>query len=168
MSRLTNALRATTCAALMGSFACLGTATATADSNSDTLFGSLSKGYTQSNCNTTDPLSGSLATVLCGQSPDSSGPAKALYALYSSSTDLSGAFTANLKDETLSPCGDNQQNPTVWHQGNSTASAGQVACGIYQGNAEVIWTTDAKNVLSYVRAGNGDVPSLYKWWQSNG
>ena len=168
MSHLSNALRAATAAALMGSFACLGTATATADQNSDTLFGSLSKGYSQSNCNTTDPVTSALATVICGQSPDSTGPAKALYALYSNPTDLAASFTANLKDETLSPCGDNQSNPTVWHQGNSTSSAGQVACGIYQGNAEVIWTTDAKNVLSWVRAGNGDIASLYKWWQTNG
>jgi hypothetical protein len=43
-----------------------------------------------------------------------------------------------------------------------------VACGTYQDAAEIIWTTDAKNVLSYIRASNTDVQALYKWWRTNG
>jgi hypothetical protein len=31
-----------------------------------------------------------------------------------------------------------------------------------------MWTTDAKNVMSFIRASNSDVPSLYKWWLTNG
>ncbi len=50
----------------------------------------------------------------------------------------------------------------------ATTSAGSVACGTYQNAAEIIWTTDAKNVLSYIRASNTDVPTLFQWWQANG
>ena len=34
--------------------------------------------------------------------------------------------------------------------------------------AEIIWTNDAKNVLSYIRASNTDVGSLFQWWRANG
>jgi hypothetical protein len=43
-----------------------------------------------------------------------------------------------------------------------------VACGTYQNAAEIIWTTDAKTVLSYIRGANTDVPALYQWWKTNG
>jgi hypothetical protein len=167
MSHLTNALRVTTVAALMGGFAYLGSVTATADPNSDTLAGSLSKGYTTSNCTPQDAPTGTLAAISCGQNADSKGPVKAMYLLYNNGTDLASSFTSNLKDESLTNCGD-AQSPTVWHQGSATTNAGQVACGTYQGAAEIIWTTDAKNVLSYIRAANADVPALYEWWRTNG
>jgi hypothetical protein len=174
MSHLTNALRAATAAALMGSFACVGIATATADPNTgnasdvNTLAGVLSKGYGLNNC-TAQPISnGQLAALTCGQSPDPAGPVQAKYMLFGSADDLTGSFKASIKDDVLTTCGDAGQSPTSWHQGNATTNAGQVACGTYQNGAEVIWTTDAKNVLSYIRASNTDVPALYQWWRTNG
>jgi hypothetical protein len=71
-------------------------------------------------------------------------------------------------DDVLTACGDRGRSPTTWHQGSSTTNAGSVACGTYQNGAEIIWTTDAKNVLSYIHASNTDVPSLYQWWRANG
>lgn len=172
MSHLTTALRAATAAALMGSFACVGTPTATADP-SDTLASALSKGYTTSNCSS-QPISevqSELPTVVavleCGQNSDPSGPVFARYFLLPNSADLASAFTKLSSMDTLSNCGD-AKSPTVWHQGNSTDSAGQVACGTYKGQAEVIWTTNAKNVASFVRASGGDTASLYQWWRTNG
>jgi hypothetical protein len=172
MSHLTKALQAATAAALMGSCACLGAATANADPT-DTLVGALSKGYTKSNCSpqavseVQDLLPTAIAVLQCGQNSDSTGPTAAKYFLLPNSADTASAFTKLSGADTLTKCGD-AQSPTVWHQGSSTDSAGQVACGTYQGQAEVTWTTDAKNVVSFVRAANGDVPSLYKWWQANG
>ena len=166
MSHLTNALRAAMAAALMGSFACVGTATATADPT-DTLAGSLSKGYTTSNCSSQTPPSGVSAVLQCGQNSDPNGPVFAKYLLFGNSSDLASSFTNSLGSDTLTNCGD-AKSPTTWHQGSSTDSAGQVACGTYQGQAEVIWTTDAKNVMSLIRASNGDTASLYQWWRSNG
>jgi hypothetical protein len=172
MSHLTNALRAATAAALMGSFACLGTATATADPT-DTLTGALSQGYTTSNCSPQAPSEVAsvfptvVAILQCGQNADASGPVLAKYFLFANSTDLGSAFTKLIGSDTLTNCG-TATSPTVWHLQNSTASAGQVACGTDSGQAEVIWTQDAKNVLSFVRASNGDSASLYTWWQAKG
>ncbi len=175
MSHLSNALRAATAAALMGSFALAGTVTASADptntgSSSDinTLAASLSKGYGLNNCTAQNITSGELAALTCGQSPDPSGPVQAKYILFSNGDALSGSFKASIKDDALTACGDAGQSPTTWHQGSSTTNAGQVACGTYQNAAEIIWTTDAKNILSYIRGSNNDVPTLYQWWRANG
>jgi hypothetical protein len=81
---------------------------------------------------------------------------------------LAGSFKASIKDDVLTACGDSGQSPTTWHQGSNSANSGSVACGTYQNAAEVIWTTDAKNVLSYIRGSNTDVPALYQWWRANG
>ena len=168
MSYLNTALRAATAAALLGGLAYVGTATANADPN-DTLTASLSKGYSSSNCTPKEPPAGVAAAINCGQNADAAGPVKATYLLYNSPADLQGGFTASIKDESLTQCGDSGgQSPTTWHQGSAGANAGQVACGTYQDAAEIIWTTDAKNVLSYIRASNTDVQALYKWWRTNG
>ncbi|KZS66641.1 serine/threonine protein kinase [Mycobacterium ostraviense] len=173
MSHFITALRAAAAAALMGSLACLGTATANADptgtaSDVNTLAGSVSKGYGLNNCTAQTITSGELAALSCGQNPDAAGPALAKYILFATPDDMNGSFKASIKDETLTACGDSGQSPTTWRQGSAGATAGQVACGTYQGAAEIIWTTDAKNVLSYIRAGNSDVPALYQWWRTNG
>ncbi|CAM4152185.1 hypothetical protein MB901379_00609 [Mycobacterium basiliense] len=173
MSHLRAVLRAATAAAAVGSLACVGTATASADptgtaSDVNTLAGSLSKGYGLNNCAAQSITSGELAALSCGQSPDSAGPVQAKYILFANPDDMNGSFKASIKDDTLTACGDSGQSPTTWHQGSATTPAGQVACGTYQGAAEIIWTTDAKNVLSYIRAANTDVPALYQWWRTNG
>lgn len=166
MSHLTTALRAATAAALMGSFACLGTATANADP-SDTLAASLSKGYSPSNCKSGQATGSVVAEYDCGQNPDSNGPAAAVYQLFNNSSDLAAAFTSEINGVSLTSCGDSGQSPGTWHQGDS-GTAGQVACGPYQGAATITWTIDAKKVLGHLRASNTDVGALYKWWQSNG
>jgi hypothetical protein len=174
MSPLANVLRAATAAALMGGSVVAGTATAAADpatgSSTDvnTLAASLSKGYGLNNCQSAAVSSPVLAELDCGQSPDSSGPAAGIYQLFSNSSDLAAAFTAENNGVSLSACGDNGQSPGTWHQGSSGQTAGQVACGTYKNAAVITWTTDAKNVLSHIRASNTDVNALYQWWRTNG
>ena len=175
MPHLSKALRAATATVLMGSFAFAGTVTANADptntgSSADinTLAASLSKGYGLNNCTAQDLTSGELAALTCGQSPDPSGPAQAKYILFSNGDNLASSFKTSIKDDVLTACGDSGQSPTTWHQGSATTNSGSVACGTYQNAAEIIWTTDNKNILSYIRASNTDVPSLYQWWRTNG
>ena len=175
MPHLSNALRAATATVLTAGFAVAGAAAATADptttgSSADvnTLAGSLSKGYGLNNCTAQNLSSGELAALSCGQSPDPNGPVQAKYILFSNGNDLAGSFKASIKDDVLTACGDAGQSPTTWHQGSSTSNSGSVACGTYQNAAEIIWTTDAKNILSYIRGSNNDVPALYQWWRANG
>lgn len=170
MGPLSNVLRAATATALVGGVAAAGTVTATADPTADlnTLAASLSKGYGLNNCTPQNLSSGELAALTCGQSPDPAGPVQAKYILFSNADNLAGSFKASIKDDLLTACGDSGQSPTTWHQGSSNANSGQVACGTYQNAAEIIWTTDAKNVLSLIRGSNADVAALYQWWRANG
>ena len=166
MSYLTTTLRASTAAAVISGFAFAGIATAAADPT-DALAGSLSKGYSPGNCPSQSPPTGVAAVLQCGQNRDTSGPVFAKYMLFNNASDLASSFTNSINADTLTNCGD-AKSPTVWHQGNSTDSAGQVACGTYQGQAEVIWTTEAKTVMSLIRGSSGDIASLYQWWRANG
>ena len=174
MSRLSNALRGTAATMLTGGLALACAPVVSADpantgnpADTNTLAASLSKGYGLNNCTAQNISSGELASLTCGQSPDPAGPVQAKYILFSSADNLAGSFKASIKDDVLAACGDSGQSPTTWHQG-STSNSGSVACGTYQNAAEVIWTTDTKNVLSYIRAANTDIPSLYQWWRANG
>lgn len=168
----TNTLRAATAAALTATCFCLGTATATADTTGssadvNTLASSLAKGYGLNNCQSTALTGAEVAELQCGQNPDSSGPASAVYELFTSGNDLTGAYASNLKDVTLSACsGSGSTAPGPWHQGNADQAGGQVACGTYKDVSVVLWTVDGKRVLGSVFS-KGDVPSLYKWWQAN-
>jgi hypothetical protein len=172
MSHLSNALRAASAAALIGGFAIVGAAPATADPNTgssadiNTLAALLAKGYGPNNCKSGD-ISGTkeLAEFDCGQNPDPNGPAAAVYMLFGSGTDLSSAFSANLKDMTFNNCGADIQSPGTWSQNGQTG--GQVACGSYQGAAVILWTTDSKNMLGHLRGSSTDIGPLYKWWQAN-
>lgn len=175
MSHLSNALRVVTAAAAACGCALAGTATAAADpantgSSSDinTLAASLSKGYGLNNCTAQNITTGELASLTCGQSPDPSGPVQAKYILFNNGENLVGSFKASIKDDVLGTCGDSGQSPTSWHQGSNSGNAGQVACGTYQNAAEIIWTSDAKNILSYIRGSNTDAAALYQWWRANG
>jgi hypothetical protein len=171
MSHLTNALRAASVTALIGSFSFAGTATATGDPNTgssadiNTLAASLPKGYGLNNCQPAQLTGGAKAELDCGQNPDPSGPKVGIYVLYGNSTDTAASFSATINGVSLSACGDSGQSPGTWHQGGQTA--GQIACGTYQNAATVTYTIDSKNVVGHIVGSNTDVASLYKWWQAN-
>lgn len=168
----TNLPRAAMIAALTAALCCVGTATATADTTGssadvNTLAASLAKGYGLNNCQSSALTGAEVAELQCGQNPDSSGPASAVYQLFKSANDLSGAYASSLKDVTLSSCsGSGSKEPGPWHQASSDQAGGQMACGTYKGVSLVLWTVDGKNVLGSVFS-KADVPSLYKWWQAN-
>jgi hypothetical protein len=171
-SRLTAVVRAASASALIGGLAVAGTATATADPSADdtTLAGALSKGYTLSNCAPQPHAGNVLAQIACNQNPDPNGPAGAQYFLFPNADALASTFKTSIRQDgiNLTNCGD-AQSPATWsQQGNQ---AGQVACATVQqqgGVAQIMWTTDAKNVMAFIRSANNDVSSLYKWWLTNG
>ncbi|OBI94586.1 serine/threonine protein kinase [Mycobacterium alsense] len=172
MPLLSRALRAAAATALVGGFALAGAAAATADptgnpADVNTLAGSLSKGYDLNNCNPGKLDAGELAVLTCGQSSDPAGPVQARYILFSNGDNLAASFKTSIKDDVLTACGDSGQSPTTWPKGTNGANSGSVACGTYQNAAEVIWTTDSKNVLGLIRGPNADVQALYQWWLAN-
>jgi hypothetical protein len=176
MSDFSNALRAATVAALTGGLALAGGPPASAEpaptgsaSDINRLAASLSKGYGLNNCTAQNiDRSTQLAVLTCGQSPDPRGPAQAKYVLFTNADSMAASFKATINEDVLTPCGDANQSPSNWHKDGSTTSAGQAACGTYRNGAEIIWTTEANNTLSYLRASNTDIAALYQWWRVNG
>lgn len=173
MPHRTAALRALAILAVVAGCGSLGSVTAHADpttgnpSDINTLAASLSKGYGLNNCTPQKLSAGELAALDCGQSPDPAGPVQAKYVLLDNGGDMAGMFIRSIEEDLLSNCGD-LKSPNVWHQGGSSDPTGQVACGTYNNQAEVIWTIDRKKVLSLIRGSGPDVGALYQWWQANG
>jgi hypothetical protein len=166
MSYFVNAARAAAGASLVCGFAWLGPATATADTNSETLAGLLSKGYSTSNCNV-EQVEGTLAAYKCGKNTDSGGPLSAEYLLYGSSGDTANAFKGGTSALVLASCSSGQPAAaTTWHYKSSPDTpAGQVACGTSDNVPEVVWTNDQKHMFAVVAASD---TSLYQWWAANG
>lgn len=166
MSRSASILRGLATAALVSGCAWMCPAIATADSNSATLAGLLSKGYSASNCKT-DQVEGALAAYKCGQNASSVGPVRAIYLLYGSSSDTAEGFKGLASDLSLVSCGSGAPTTDTWHYESSPDTpAGNVACGTSDNVAGVVWTND-KNHMAALVAGS-DVKSLYQWWKSNG
>ena len=168
MSYFVNAARAVAAGSLVGGFAWMGPATATADPNSDALAGMLSKGYSTSNCTPAKVKDAvTLARYKCGKNSDPSGPLSAEYLLYGNTSDTSNAFKGAISTLALTACSSGQPAPTTWHyQTTPDTPAGQVACGTGDNVPEVIWTNDQKHMLG-ITAGS-DIASLHQWWVTNG
>jgi hypothetical protein len=175
MSHRTTARRVAAIASLSAVLGLTPVAAASADpadtgnpADINTLATSMSNGYTINNCTAQNIVAGELASLTCGQNPDPNGPVQAKYILFDSGEHLAGSFKSSIKDDVLTGCGDSAQSPTTWHQGGPGGNSGQVACGTYQNAAEIIWTMDSKNILSYIRGSNTDASALYQWWRTNG
>jgi serine/threonine-protein kinase len=123
-------------------------------------------GYPTSVCEkAVPPASGALATVDCRQSVQPGGPVAARYSLFANKDTLSQQFDASIQeDEELLRCpGADADSPITWHyKATPDAVAGSVACGTFQGNADIVWTQDDDLVLADVQSGN--MADLHDWW----
>jgi serine/threonine protein kinase len=123
-------------------------------------------GYPTSVCEkAVPPAPGALATVDCRQSTQPGGPAAARYSIFANKNDLDQQFDGSIKeDEELLRCpGADLDSPTTWHYKSTPDTvAGSIACGTYQGNADIVWTQDDDLLLADVQSGNMD--DLHNWW----
>jgi serine/threonine protein kinase len=111
------------------------------------------------------PAPGALATVDCQKSEQPGGPEIARYSLFSNQDDLQTHFDQGLKqnDEMQTCPGADSQAPQDWnYKSDANTRAGQVACGTYQGNADVMWTQSAELLLADVQS--AELASLHDWW----
>jgi serine/threonine kinase PknH len=137
--------------------------------NVQQLMGVLSKGYGPDNCQSIPrDWPGQLAKVECQQNNDPNGPDWAMYALYGNPNDLRSDFKVASGANTPLPCtpgGD--PKPHTWsYEKNSNQVAGWIACGSYNDNPEIVWTSDAKLTLGLIDG--RDLANLHQWWLSNG
>jgi serine/threonine protein kinase len=123
-------------------------------------------GYPTSVCEAaTPPAPGALATVDCRQSDQPGGPAAARYSIFANTDMLAKQFDSSLQEneEILRCPGADADSPITWHYAASPDDvAGSVACGTYQGNADIVWTQDDDLLLADVQSDNMD--DLHDWW----
>ncbi|TSD95329.1 hypothetical protein FOS14_18385 [Skermania sp. ID1734] len=131
------------------------------------LTGMIPTGYSSDSCKTVDPpASRAVATVDCFNNSDPGGAAAARYSLYQNTADVAYGFQSSTGDDQLVNCPGQDTSPGTWHYKNAPdQTAGQVACGIYQGKNEVMWTNDQKLFLG--TAQGTDLNALYSWWENS-
>ncbi|MCW2558361.1 MAG: serine/threonine protein kinase [Mycobacterium sp.] len=123
-------------------------------------------GYPTSVCQAASPPSpGALATIDCDKSVQPGGPEAARYSIFADKDQLILHFNESLKEneETLRCPGADADSPIDWNfKANPDDVAGQVACGTYKGNADVMWTQYDQLLLADVQS--TDMNSLHDWW----
>ena len=89
---------------------------------------------------------------------------RARYSLFANKETLAQQFASSIEEDELTRCpGADADSPVTWHFKSAPDSvAGSVACGTYQGNADVIWTQDDDLLLADVQS--DDIDELHTWW----
>ncbi|MET0474333.1 MAG: serine/threonine-protein kinase [Mycobacterium sp.] len=122
--------------------------------------------YPTSECEkATPPAPGALATVDCKQSSQPGGPGAARYSIFANKDMLSQQFDSSLaeNEEVLRCPGADADSPITWHyKASPDTVAGTIACGTYQGNADIVWTQDDDLLLADVQS--DDMDALHDWW----
>jgi hypothetical protein len=94
----------------------------------------------------------------------------ATYSLVKDKATLDAAFNAVLAASTRVNCPGNIQSPGPWRR-NATPdkTSGTLFCGLRDDRPTVVWTDDARLVVSSVRAGpqSPTFDELYAWWSSH-
>jgi hypothetical protein len=109
-----------------------------------------------------DP-SAAVAAFSCTSPSAADGHQSAYYGLYTDIDQLNSDFKAVTADEQLTRCpGAPDSSPAPW---NRNQAQGYVACGSFQGGADIIWTNTTTLVL--VDAQGNDLTALHDWWVSS-
>ena len=130
------------------------------------LMAMLSGGHDGSNCEpVSPPARTAVATVDCTQNTNPGGPAFTRYSLFADRGALDAAFDEAIRvnSELLECPGSGVDSPTTWHYTETPDQVvGQVACGTYNENPDIVWTNDEKLLLADAQSPN--LEDLHDWW----
>jgi serine/threonine-protein kinase len=138
------------------------------------LLGLLPAGYPTGTCTPTTPKTNSiwvnaLAMLDCDQNTNAGGPSRAVYGLFANPVVLKKAFDDDIALMQLANCPDGGPSPDSWHYDKTPGvTAGMVACGTYKNHPNVIWTNEAKRVLSDALGDPPTIEDLHGWWVKYG
>jgi serine/threonine-protein kinase len=131
------------------------------------LYSLLPAGFDKSNCKTSpdEPAPGSTADLVCGA--NSLGPARGEFVLYSAPGAMNQTFQdwAN-EEDTRAPCPGFHDTPADWFYDSSDAPSGKIACGNFNGTADLIWTENDTLMLGNISGGT--IEALAAYWKSPG
>lgn len=107
-----------------------------------------------------------VAAVTCGPTSPTSGQQTAYFALYTDADTLERAFTDVIADDDLVACPNSDDSPTHWdYDDTPEGSAGSLACGTFEGFADIAWTRTSDLILGTARG--RQLGPLYDWWLAN-
>lgn len=138
-----------------------GTPTTGSPHDMNVLASVLPNGYSLGqNCSSTNTVTGSRATIDCGQSHGDSGPVSGEFLLFAAPGDADRSFDTLIQPSTttLTKCG-SLNSPSKY-------SYGRVACTITNGVAQLLWTNTLVAAVGTIRGSNRDANALYTWWRS--
>lgn len=139
--------------------------TAAPPSFKDKLMGLIPAGYPTSVCDVGETAPSAIITIDCQKSEQPNGPDNARYSLYPTRDALQSAFDAltGAYDEMVRCPGADMDSPSNWfYKSAPDVPAGQVACGYFQGKADIQWSEFDNLVIADVQSGNLD--TLRDWW----
>ncbi|WP_145013203.1 serine/threonine-protein kinase [Mycobacterium marseillense] len=140
----------------------------------DRLISLLPPGYLPGTCTAATPESGSIwvhavAMVTCGQNTQPGGPSRATYGLFGTPERLKKAFDDAVGNVSVVNCPGEGRSPVSWHYDETPNDmAGLIACGSYNNHPNVIWSNDARLMLSDVTGDPATVEDLHTWWDAYG
>ena len=130
----------------------------------------LSAGHDSSNCAPiSPPAATALATVDCGPATTPGGPQTTRYSLFADQAALDAGFDGAIKvnSELLECPGSGIESPTTWHYTETPGQVeGQIACGTYKNNPDLVWTNNGGLLLA--DAQGPDLGELHNWWLQYG
>lgn len=134
-------------------------------------------GYDERSCYPSVLYPGQLAALECWRNTLPGGPEWAHYALNPDQDTLTNSFKGWLNrltdQDAIVSCPAGLPSPGLWQQtGAPNEPVGQIVCGVYQGEFELIWTRDRDLFLGAVSphqpASQTDVANLVDWWRQHG
>ncbi|WP_119185124.1 hypothetical protein, partial [Mycobacterium decipiens] len=134
----------------------------------------LPSGYPAGTCTPTTPKPGSIwvnsvAMVDCGQNTNQGGPSRAIYGLFANPDKLKQAFDDDIAAVDLMNCPGEGPSPDGWHYNQTPeVTAGMIACGTYKNHPNVIWSNEAKLMLSDIFGDPATLEDLHNWWAKYG
>ena len=140
------------------------------------LLSMLPAGYPTGTCTPTTPKPSSiwanaLAMVDCGQNTNQGGPSHGVYGLFANRDLLKTAFNDDIHAENvqLLNCPGAGPSPDGWHHDSTpNVTAGMIACATYKDHPNVIWSNEAKLMLSDVFGDPPTIEDLHTWWTNYG
>ncbi|CAM4226250.1 Serine/threonine-protein kinase PknH [Mycobacterium basiliense] len=134
----------------------------------------LPSGYSSGTCTATTPKpnsvwTGAVAMLNCGQNTNQGGPSRAVYGLFPNLAALKQAFNDDIAAVDLMNCPGEGPSPDGWHYDRTpNETAGMIACGTYKNHPNVIWSNEAKLMLSDVFGDPATLDELHTWWAKYG
>lgn len=140
------------------------TPTPTTDTFADQLMANIPAGYPTSVCEVVETQPNALVTIDCKKSVQPDGPSSARYSLFANQEQLQASFDSLLGEyDEVVTCPGNNASPGDWfYKSAPDVPAGRVACGYYEGRADIQWSEYGDLVLADIQSDNLD--SLRNWW----